>query len=486
MYSSIHILGERNCGTNYLLQLLKENTDIPIYDTLLVHKHFIFNKKIIENHTDVLFLVITKELEHFLKALYNAPHHVIDVPLNDKGISSYKGTNISFTDFLQNEIKSDISFTNKRPDVKYKYSNLIENNNNPVDLYYDKLIFYLSLRVNKHQNIDYLKYEELNNNPNIIIPLLKKYNISTKFPSIKNVSFYKSDKNTVYKPTKYIELSETDKNIISKLKKESINKRIFVNNIDNIKLQYDEEKYFTKYTMYDPILNSEIKKIPKIIHFIWVGSVIPHKYIKSIISCKIINPLWNIYLWYDNPNTNNISLSGIEKHHISELNIITQDSYNFINNYGFKADLLRLEIVNIHGGIYSDIDSFWTQPLSEIFEFEFLNVRNDFRLKNISNSLFGFTKDSPILKNILKNIKTHLNHVEKYVGKNKQYVPVFSGPVLLSHFIEKYFKHQYKINYISQAFCMLGGLHQDYGACYRHFGNYKELIFTYQTFDGNW
>ena len=108
MYSSIHILGERCCGTNYLLQLLNENTNIPVYDTLLVHKHFIFNKKIIENHTDVLFLVITKELEHFLKALYNAPHHVIDVPLNDKGISSYKGTNISFTDFLQNEIKSDI------------------------------------------------------------------------------------------------------------------------------------------------------------------------------------------------------------------------------------------------------------------------------------------------------------------------------------------------------------------------------------------
>ena len=95
-------------------------------------------------------------------------------------------------------------------------------------------------------------------------------------------------------------------------------------------------------------------------------------------------------------------------------------------------------------------------------------------------------KDSPLLKNILKNMQTHLSHVEKCTGKNKSFVPLFSGPILLSYFIEKYFKHQYKINYISQAFCMLGGLHQDYGACYRHFGNYKELIFTYQTFGANW
>ncbi len=35
-------------------------------------------------------------------------------------------------------------------------------------------------------------------------------------------------------------------------------------------------------------------------------------------------------------------------------------------------------------------------------------------------------------------------------------------------------------------FHILGRLHQDYGACYRHFGNYKDLIFTYKTCDGNW
>ena len=487
MYTSIHVLGERNCGTNYLLQLLKGNVGIPVYDTLLVHKHFIFDKTIIEKHNDVLFLVITKELEHFLKALYNAPHHVIGVPLNNKGISSYANTSISFTDFLQTKIESDISFTNSRPDIKYKYNNLIETNANPVDLYYEKLIFYLSLRVNKHQNVDYIKYEELNNNPNMLIGLLKKYNISTNLTNINNVTFYKSDKSIEYKPTPYVELSSTDTGIINRLKNESINSKIYTSKINNINIEYDKEEYFKKdYEIYGNIQNKELKPIPKIIHFIWIGSVIPTKYINNIIQCKQINSNWKVCLWYDNNNTKQVELPEIEKHHISELDIICKDSYEFINNYGFKADILRMEIVNIHGGIYSDIDSSWINPLGYPFEHEFVNIRDDFRLKNISNSLFGFNTNNPILLTMLKNLKRHLSHVEGIVGKNKSYVPIFSGPVLFSHFFEKYFKHEYQLNYIHQGFCMLGGLHQNDKACYRHFGNYKDLIFTYQTFDGNW
>jgi hypothetical protein len=70
--------------------------------------------------------------------------------------------------------------------------------------------------------------------------------------------------------------------------------------------------------------------------------------------------------------------------------------------------------------------------------------------------------------------------------ESKKYVLLFCGPVLLYHFIEKYFKNQYKINYIPQAFCILVGLHQKYETCYRHFGSYKDLISTYQTCDKNW
>jgi hypothetical protein len=180
MYNKIHILGERNCGTNYLLQLIKKNSNIPVYDTLLVHKHFIFDKNIIEKHPETLFIVITKNLNNFIKSFYNAPHHMIDVPLNSRGVSSFKDTNISRLDFLKKEIISDISFTNNRKDIKYKYNNKQEKNSNIVELYYDKLFFYLSLRVNKFQNVEYIKYEDLENDLNVLLKILIKNKIQCK------------------------------------------------------------------------------------------------------------------------------------------------------------------------------------------------------------------------------------------------------------------------------------------------------------------
>ena len=485
-YQSIHVLGERNCGTNYLLQLLKKNVNIPVYDTQLVHKHFIFDKSIIERHPDTLFLVITKELHHFLKALYNAPHHITDVPLNENGISSYKNTDISIKSFLTSQITSDIRFANGRPDVKYKYSNSFETNENPVELYYDKLLFYLSLRVNNHQNVDYIKYEELNNGPEMLIELLKKYNIRTLSSQIENVEFYKSDKGTKYTPTKYHQFNDEELELIEILKNNAINKLILDNDGPDTNFNYDSEKYYLpKYTICNNVESNQIKSIPKLIHFIWIGSKIPEKYIQSIRMCLTQNPSWTIFLWVDDNNINKTDI-GVDLKHINEIDLIAQESYNFINNYGFKADILRLEIIHAYGGIYSDIDSYWTKPLSHIFEYEFVNYRDDFRLKNISNSLFGFSKENCILKTILLNLNTHLQHCRNVIGVSKSFVPIYSGPSMFTHFIDKYFKNTYKMNYIHQSFCMLSGLHQAYTSCYRHYGNYPDISFTYQTFDGNW
>ena len=488
MYTSIHVLGERNCGTNYLLQLLKQNVHIPIFDTELVHKHFIFDKNIIEKHPNTLFLVITKELHHFLKALYNAPHHVVGVPLNEQGISSYEHTNISMLSFLKSKIQSDIRFTDTRDDVKYKYANSYELNENPVKLYYNKLLFYLSLRVNKFQNVDYIKYEELNKNPNILIDILKIYDIPTIHNHIENISFYKSNKNIKYVPTKYHVFNESELILIENLKEQAINKLLLQYNIDNLKFDYESKYYINDYVTHNNFTNDTNISIPKIIHFIWIGSKIPVKYILSVKSCQQINPSWEIWLWIDdhNSNSNNFDDDTVKLKHVNDLELIAKDSYDFIQNYGFKADILRMEIVNAFGGIYSDIDSMWVKPLSQLFEYEFVNFRMDFRLNNISNSLFGFSKNNIILQTILSNMKLHLDNCETVVGKRKDFVPVFSGPCLFTYVIDKYFKNCYRMNFINQSFCMLGGLHQNYESCYRHYGNYQDIIFTYQTFDGNW
>lgn len=486
MYSAIHVLGERVSGTNYLLQLLKENTNIPVYDTLLVHKHFTFDKKIIESHNNVLFLVITKELHSFLKSFYNAPHHVVGTLLNEKGVSTYKGTNVTMNDFLTNEVCSDIAFINNRPDVKYKYVNTIERHDNPVELYYDKLLFFLTLRVNKYQNVDYIKYEELNANPDILIPLLKRYNIYTKTNTITDMTFYKSERSTEYKPSSYEEFDEMQKSLINELEKKALDKLCLRNNVNDITFEYNNDKYYTSYVV-NEVNSMELQTIPKKIHFIWIGKRIPEKYLKNIYNCKNVNSEWDVHLWTDNSSYDIVSSNSenIIVKHVNEIQTIS-GAENMFNNYGFKADIFRLEIVYKYGGIYSDIDSSWITPLSSIFEKEFVNYRCDFRLSNISNSLFGLISGSPMLHTILFNLKTHIQYHFDTFGKIKQHIPIISGPSMFSYFIEKYFKGKYKLNYIHQSFCMLGGLHQSYASCYRHYGNYPRLIYTYQTFDGNW
>ena len=277
---------------------------------------------------------------------------------------------LTMDSFLRNQIASDIRFANGRPDVKYKYSNSFEINENPIELYYDKLLFYLSLRVNKHQNVDYIKYEELNDNPDILIDLLRKYNIQTLSSKIENVEFYKSDKSTKYTPTKYYDFNDKELEIIEALKNNAINKLILDNNGSDTNFNYDKKEYYLPdYTIHNSDLSDNIKKIPKNIHFIWIGSIIPEEYINSIRTCSRQNDSWKVLLWVDDNNINKKDI-GIELKHINELSLIAKDSYNFINNYGFKADILRLEIINAYG-IYSDIDSSWITPLSDIFEYEF-------------------------------------------------------------------------------------------------------------------
>ena len=202
-FTSIHVLGERNSGTNYLLQLLKKNTSLPIYDTYLVHKHFQFDKTIVEKHPNVLFIVITKGLKHFLQALYNAPHHVKGTILNSKGISTYEHTNIDMKAFLNSRIKSDLTFIKNRPDVKYSYEKEEEEHENPIELYYSKLSFFLSLRANPCQNVEFIKYELLNKDLIVLENVLKQSGVKMKHEKMENVTMYKSDPATKYTPTKY-------------------------------------------------------------------------------------------------------------------------------------------------------------------------------------------------------------------------------------------------------------------------------------------
>lgn len=237
------------------------------------------------------------------------------------------------------------------------------------------------------------------------------------------------------------------------------------------------------------------KPLPKIIHFIWIGNRIYEKYVNTVCNCKQINSQYRVILWVDNTSISDIETnvlidSGVEVKNIyEELDAQKDEIKNkiirFINvytNYGYKADIIRLYLIYVYGGIYSDIDSIWVKPLDENFDYDFVTYRIDKQCSNLTNSFFGFTAQSVIIKNAILNLELSiicfLKANNEYVFKT--YVPVITGPNHLTRIIRD--SRPAGLNYIHQAYCVIGGPHEDLYSNYSKDG----LSYCYQTFDKNW
>lgn len=112
--------------------------------------------------------------------------------------------------------------------------------------------------------------------------------------------------------------------------------------------------------------------VPKILHFIWVGSAITQTHARRVVTFATMNPQWKVMLWVDRPlenctaNTQELieeasirPAGGIifksiqaEKHRFRNWDIIRG-----VKNFGFQSDWLRLEIGYLYGGIYVDTDA---------------------------------------------------------------------------------------------------------------------------------
>jgi mannosyltransferase OCH1-like enzyme len=257
---------------------------------------------------------------------------------------------------------------------------------------------------------------------------------------------------------------------------------------------YDKLEF--KYSIETNYTNTSI--LQKNIHFIWIGSTIKDKYIHTIINCKKINSIYNVYLWIDNRSVNESIQNILENNNIIIKNVIddlnsneitfnikNNEIINYLNtfpNYGYKADILRLYIVYKYGGIYSDIDSIWIKPLDNNFNYEFVTYRIDKQCSNITNSFFGFNNNSFIIKNIIDNLKLS---IECFIKTNNyylfhKYIPLISGPEHLTRIIRDL--NLQNINYIHQGYCVIGGPHEEL------YSNYSKenKVYCYQTFDKNW
>lgn len=166
---------------------------------------------------------------------------------------------------------------------------------------------------------------------------------------------------------------------------------------------------------------TEKGKIPKILHYIWLGPrEFPTNSVAFVQSWIQNHPDWTVKFWTDREERQ-VPCPGMEKHLIAEASLPHIGHYlDKTSNYGEKSDLLRYEILFQEGGVYvdHDIECFHTfTPLTSTVDF-FAGLEPPHRNKGIDskvfccNALIGTKAGHPILLSALEHVKERWEEVE--------------------------------------------------------------------------
>ena len=161
---------------------------------------------------------------------------------------------------------------------------------------------------------------------------------------------------------------------------------------------------------------SNVEKIPKIIHQIWLGPLDPP--LEAMESWKNLQPVWEYILWTEK--------------NLPELK--NQDAFDKSERYAQKADILRYEILFHHGGFFVDADEQCIKNVTPLFD----NIyKNDFdcfasyEKENstlVANGIMGCTKNNAFMKKMVDEINIDQDG----------YPWEIVGPGYLTRMIEKY------------------------------------------------
>ena len=151
--------------------------------------------------------------------------------------------------------------------------------------------------------------------------------------------------------------------------------------------------------------------VPRIIHQIWIhhDDIPLYKYdIKHIQSWKNNHPTWKYNLW---------SMSDCDQ--LIETHFPRIKSQYDAGQYVVKADICRVAVLIIHGGIYADLDT-------ECFKsFDSLVDDVDVTIKNNSNSFFMAPKGAVFLEKFMEYL---------YEKRNVHQPLLFAGPLAILDF----------------------------------------------------
>ncbi len=164
----------------------------------------------------------------------------------------------------------------------------------------------------------------------------------------------------------------------------------------------------------------ESLKIPKEIHFIWLGpKPFPDSSIENVESWIRLHPGWKVNFWTDDFNKKCPSVV-MKKRLVQEIDLDElQVLYQLSTNFAEKSDILRYAILSKLGGIYVDHDVICYQSFDEMhYEYDFYCCLEAVKQYIAGgpyvypgNSLIAAKPNHPILIAAIQNTKQRWNTV---------------------------------------------------------------------------
>lgn len=128
------------------------------------------------------------------------------------------------------------------------------------------------------------------------------------------------------------------------------------------------QKFKTLYEKNRPLLDAAVEnyKIPKVVHFIWLGPrPFPPGSVENIRTWIAHHPDWVFKFWTDRDRP--VPCNGMEKHYVKDFPFaFLKDCYEDSENFGEKSDVLRFEILYREGGVYADHDANCLQSFEKL------------------------------------------------------------------------------------------------------------------------
>lgn len=160
----------------------------------------------------------------------------------------------------------------------------------------------------------------------------------------------------------------------------------------------------------------------KILHQIWIGGDPPPYYYSNRQTFSTYNRHWQLCLW--EKRNIEIVLRGLSQKLVKSFNMCE-------NSKIAQADLARLCIVYVYGGLYADLDIEFFRDVEPLFRSNKPVFFREAESGLVTNSIFYSCPNTKCLANALAKIEQMPNIT------NSSDVMQFAGPEFLTQVIEK-------------------------------------------------